>query len=183
MESPKGSLYVEIARCLACRACELACALEHSKSKDLFQAIQEEPRPAPRVRVEAAAGAAIPLQCRHCEEAPCVTICPTEAMHKLGPEQPVLVDDERCIGCKLCIMVCPFGVVTLRNDGKVALKCDLCLERTSEGLDPACVSACKTGALKFLSVAELAKKKRQAAAESMQTAEAQRVEAAAPAKK
>ena len=165
---PSGyNLYTEIAKCLACRSCEIACALEHSQSGDLFQAIAENPPPAARVSVEAVAGAAIPLQCRHCEDAPCVTVCPTRALHRQMQDQPVLIDEERCIGCKLCVMVCPFGVIALRPEGKVALKCDLCLNRVEQGERPACVSACPTGALEFVSLDEVARRKRkQAAADS-----------------
>ena len=160
----KGSIYVELRKCLSCHSCELACAVEHSASKELVRAIYEEPSPVARVRLEQVEGASIPLQCRHCEDAPCITICPSGAIEKLGPEQAVIIHEDKCIGCKFCIAVCPFGVVGLRSDGKVALKCDLCLSRTAEGLLPACVTACPSGALRFLSVEELGKQKRQAAA-------------------
>lgn len=160
----KGSIYVELRKCLACKACEFACAVEHSASRDIVEAIHEDPQPVPRVRLEEVEGMAIPLQCRHCEDAPCVAICPTGAIEKLGPEQAVIIHDEKCIGCKFCVAVCPFGVVTLRKDGKVALKCDLCLLRTEEGLLPACVTGCPTGAMKFMTAEELAKEKRQQAA-------------------
>lgn len=160
----KGSIYVELKKCLACHSCELACAIEHSRSKELVQALQEDPPPTSRVRLEQVEGAAIPLQCRHCEDAPCVAVCPSGAIEKLGPEQAVIIHEDKCIGCKFCIAVCPFGVVTLRSDGKVALKCDLCLARSEEGLLPACVTACPSGALRFLSADELSKQKRQTAA-------------------
>ena len=160
----QAMLYVEITRCMGCHSCEVACAVAHSASKDLVGALCEEPRPASRVKVEAAGREAVPLQCRHCEDAPCVAVCPTRAIEKLGPNQPVLVREERCIGCKFCIMVCPFGVITLRRDGKVALKCDLCMERLEAGEEPACVAACPSGALKFLSLDEVAAMKRRSAA-------------------
>ena len=78
----------------------------------------------------------------------------------LGPDEAVIIHEDKCIGCKFCVAVCPFGVVTLRKGGKVALKCDLCLLRTEEGLLPACVTACPTGAMKYLTAEELAKEKR-----------------------
>lgn len=161
----KGTIYVELSKCLACRSCEFACAVEHSASKDLVKALYEDPVPVPRVSLEQVEGAAVPLQCRHCEDAPCIVICPTGAIEKLGPEQAVLIHEEKCIGCKFCIAVCPFGVVSLRQDGKVALKCDLCVQLTEQDLLPACVTACPTGALKFIAAEDLAKQKRRKAAE------------------
>lgn len=146
-KTSEGLVQSDLSRCLACRGCVLACAIEHSESKTLTGALGESPRPQSRVSLVAVDGAAVPLQCRHCEDAPCVAVCPTQAIEKLGPNQPVLITDERCIGCKLCMMVCPFGVVSLRRDGKVALKCDLCLHRLEAGEMPACVTACPTGAL------------------------------------
>lgn len=175
-------LFVDISKCLACRSCELACAIEHSVSKELTEAIQESPRPAPRVSVEAAGESAVPLQCRHCEDAPCITVCPTAALEKLGPSLPVLIKEERCIGCRFCVMVCPFGVITLRQDGKVALKCDLCLTRCETGAEPACVEACHTGALQFLSADQIAARKRRAAAKTMAEASRQSEKLAAESK-
>lgn len=160
----KGSIYVELKKCLSCHSCELACAVEHSASKELVPAIYEDPPPVARIRLEQVEGTAIPLQCQHCEDAPCVAVCPTGAIEKLGPEQAVLIHEDKCIGCRFCIAVCSFGVMTLRRDGKVVLKCDLCVGRTEEGLLPACVTACPTGALQFLTTEELAKHRRKEAA-------------------
>lgn len=145
----KGSIHVEIKKCLSCHSCELACALEHSESKELAQSVCEDPTPVSRVHVEDVEGTGVPVQCRHCEDAPCVSVCPREAIEKLGPGQAVVIDEEKCTGCKFCVAVCPFGVVALREDDKVAVKCDLCPRRVKEGSQPACVSACPSGALCF----------------------------------
>ena len=145
----KGRIYVELGKCMSCHSCEFACALEHSQSKELVKAIHEDPPPAARVHVEALEGASIPVQCRHCEDAPCVSVCPREAIEKLGPGQPVVIDEEKCTGCKFCVAACPFGAVALRGDGKLAIKCDLCPQRLKEALVPACVDACPSGALCF----------------------------------
>lgn len=165
------TIYVELAKCMACKGCEIACALEHSESKNLFQAVREEPRPSPRVTLESVEGMAIPLQCRHCEDAPCITVCPTDALHRIGDGQPVLIDDERCIGCKMCVMVCPFGVITLRAGGKVALKCDLCIGRLEAGDPPACVAACPTGAMQFVKIEEITRRKREKSARAAREAD------------
>lgn len=150
---------VSTSSCLACKGCELACAVEHSQSKNIYEAIAEEPLPAPRVDVEALDGAAVPLQCRHCEDAPCVEVCPSGALTK-SETGAVLLDAERCIGCKWCILVCPFGLVWLADDGLTLLKCDLCEPRTSQGKRPACVEACPTGALRYVELEEVVRGKR-----------------------
>ena len=158
---------VDIERCLACKGCEIACALVHSQSKVLELAIVESPRPQPRVSVEATAEFAVPMQCRHCEDAPCITVCPTGAINRLGAEDPVLINQDLCIGCKFCIAVCPFGVINLSVDGRAVVKCDLCIERTKAGQEPACVEACPTKALKLVDEKVLASNKRYLAAKKL----------------
>jgi len=154
------TITVNIEKCLACRSCEIACALAHSESKVLQEAVNESPRPQRRVTVETAEGFAVPIQCRHCADAPCVTVCPTGAIHRHKPEDPVLIDKEKCIGCKFCLIACPFGVIDITRDGKAVVKCDLCIERTKAGEEPACVQACPTGALKLADEEQLAAEKR-----------------------
>lgn len=156
----KGMIFVDIEKCLACKTCELQCAVVHSKSKDLKQAIDEYPLPQRRVKVEAIDELTIPLQCRQCEDAPCVKICPTRAIEKSEVEQPVLINEQLCIGCKWCILVCPFGVIGMDREGKVVIKCDLCFERLKDDKLPACVEACPTKALKFKTSEEVAAEKR-----------------------
>ena len=160
----KKLIYIDVKKCLGCKSCVFACAVEHSESKDRIKALSENPKPKTRVHITAVDGIAVPLQCRHCEDAPCVAICPTNAIVKLGPQDAVLINKEKCIGCKFCIMVCPFGVISLSNDGKAAQKCDRCIDRQKIGKLPACVSACPTSALQFLSIDEINQKKRTATA-------------------
>ena len=155
------AIVVNIEKCLACKSCEIACALAHSKSKVLEEAVAESPRPQRMVTVEPAGEFAVPLQCRHCEDAPCITVCPTAAIHRYQDDGPVLIEQDRCIGCNFCIVVCPFGVIDISRDGKAVVKCDLCIERTKAGQEPACAEACPTKALKLVSEKELAAHKRQ----------------------
>ena len=155
-----GIILINPEKCLACKTCELQCAIAHSKSNDMAKAICEEPLPQTRVKVEAADNLTIPLQCRHCEDAPCVKICPTKATVKSEPEGPVLIKDELCIGCKWCLLVCPFGVIHMGREGAAVTKCDLCFERLAKGELPACVAACPSKALQFKSIEETTKEKR-----------------------
>jgi carbon-monoxide dehydrogenase iron sulfur subunit len=158
------AIVVNIEKCLACKSCEIACALAHSKSKVLEEAIAESPKPQRMVTVESADEFSVPIQCRHCEDAPCITICPTEAIHRHTANDPVLIDRDKCIGCKFCLMVCPFGVIEISRDGKAVVKCDLCIEQTKAGEEPMCVASCPTGALQFCELTELLAKRRHSAA-------------------
>lgn len=129
-------------------SCYIACAVEHSLTKNLNTSIREVPRSLPRIKIVPALGYNVPVRCMHCEKPPCVEVCPTEALVRT-PEGPVLLRKEACIGCKGCILACPYGAITLSTAEKVVSKCDFCIERTGKGLLPACVEACPTKALKY----------------------------------
>ena len=151
-------IVAKVEKCLACRSCELACALAHVDAEDLQAAIEKGARP--RIYLVAAGPMAVPLQCRHCADAPCVRVCPSGALFRAGEEAPVLADPEKCIGCGFCVEACPFGVIRLGKGRKAVLKCDLCQKRLARGQGPACVAACPVGALAFEEVEEDARNKR-----------------------
>lgn len=147
-------------RCLGCKSCEIECALAHCQAATLVEALTAEQKPQSRVHVEPSGQFGVPLQCCHCEDAPCVTACPTEAIRRHTPDGPVLIDADRCIGCKFCLLVCPFGVIELAHDGRAMVKCDQCFEHTQAGEQPACVAACPTGALQFVELDEFLRQRR-----------------------
>jgi carbon-monoxide dehydrogenase iron sulfur subunit len=129
---------------MGCRLCEIYCAVQHSKSKDLVKAYRGEyPKPVPRILVEEKEYLSFAIQCRHCEDAPCISACMTGAMHRDPESGAVLCDEEKCVGCWMCIMVCPFGVISRGREKKVISKCDLCLGEE----EPACVKNCPNEAL------------------------------------
>ncbi len=96
-----------------------------------------------------------PKSCLHCEDAPCVTVCPTGASYKRGEDGIVLVDEDMCIGCGLCAWACPYGAREMDPIEKVMKKCTLCVDRIyNETLDeidrePACVRTCPAKARHF----------------------------------
>ena len=96
-----------------------------------------------------------PKSCLHCDDAPCVTVCPTGASYKRVEDGIVLVDADLCIGCKLCSWACPYGAREYDADAGVMKKCTLCVDKiynqnlSPESRVPACVSACPTGARSF----------------------------------
>jgi len=161
---------VIIGKCVACHSCELACSLAHSKSKDLMVAIREKDKTYPRIILERDAGDVIPFHCRHCTEAPCITVCPTQAMFRLNELSPIILDKAKCIGCNACVIVCPFGVIKKGSDGKSLIKCDLCIERLREGEEPACAEACPTHAIRYISTEQISEERRKDALQKYRVA-------------
>ena len=150
------TVFVRPELCVNCRHCEVACAIEHSESKKLFDAIHEEKISKPRIHVEVGINyLTFPNRCRHCDPAPCMQVCPTEALYRDQETGSVVVDYGKCIDCAVCAMACPFGIIhfqrvfQLDSDREVNAKCDNCIERQKHGKIPACAEACKTGALEF----------------------------------
>lgn len=133
--------------CIGCRLCEIHCAVQHSRSKNIIKAFKRErTRPQPRLRVEERGDLSFALQCRNCDEPMCVYSCLTGALRKDEETGVVVHDPERCIGCWTCLLFCPHGAIAKdKANGKVASKCDLCA-----GSDrPACVANCPNEALVY----------------------------------
>jgi carbon-monoxide dehydrogenase iron sulfur subunit len=145
------SIFVDDARCLGCKSCELACCVAQSVSKTLVGALGEVGPPQNRIHVEPYGTGAFPLQCRHCAEPQCAKACVTGAMK--WRDGVVTYDAALCLGCGMCVIACPFGVCeSLKAAPKSSeavnaiSKCDLCATRAG---GPACVEACPTGSLSF----------------------------------
>ena len=162
------TVFVNPERCIGCKQCQIACAVEHSASKNIYGAVSEIPTPRPRILVCPGLylDTSFPNKCRHCDPAPCMAVCPTGAVSRDPELDMVVVNGQRCITCAMCAMVCPFDVLTfypsvgLEPDRPVALKCDHCAERRKQGRIPACVETCKVGALLFGELNELIKSAR-----------------------
>ena len=88
------------------------------------------------------------FSCSHCDNAACMKVCPTGAMHR-DENGLVSVDDRRCIGCGYCELACPYGNPKVDRDQGHSVKCDGCAERTVKGLVPICVEACPMRAIEF----------------------------------
>ncbi len=123
--------------CMGCHACEIACKQEHG--------LGVGPR---LVRVIEKSFEFIPIYCRHCAKAPCQEACPVDAISR-NEWGVVLIEAEKCIGCRDCLAACPFGAMQFDDDLEIAVKCDLCLVRLKDHQRPACMSVCPTGCIQF----------------------------------
>jgi anaerobic carbon-monoxide dehydrogenase iron sulfur subunit len=159
-------LLVNPERCLGCHTCELACAAAHTRAGSLLGAVVAGEALFPRNRVISISGVRLPAQCRQCEDAPCVKVCPTGATYRT--ETYTAVKANLCIACKLCMMVCPFGSIQTSTVQvgerlkRAAVKCDLCVDRPG---GPACVEACPTRAISLAQPKEVMEAALQASSE------------------
>lgn len=151
-------------KCIGCRTCEIACVLAHSSENLLISNPEFDFNP--RLKVIKTAKVSAPIQCRHCEDAPCAKSCPNSCI--TNNNGVVDIDTENCIGCKACMMACPFGAMDIVSEKRmVANKCDLCSKNQDS---PACINVCPTQALKLISpeiIKESVDKKRKISAKEL----------------
>lgn len=165
-ETARSGMLVDLTRCIGCRACENACRVRQKR----------EPLPASRMGYEAGEGRLsftswtfvdfretgetasggkrqwpVKKQCMHCLDPACASACPVAALYQTD-RGSVVYRAERCLGCRYCMIACPFSVPRYEwNEGLTPRvgKCDFCDDRVARGMVTACAAACPTGALKF----------------------------------
>jgi Fe-S-cluster-containing dehydrogenase component len=139
MRADQAVFAIDQSRCIGCRACVQACAecgthrgtsLIQLDTVDRFHSTQT-----------------VPMVCMHCEDPTCAEVCPADAIkqNEDGVVQSSL--RPRCIGCSNCVFACPFGIPKYVAEFDQMMKCDMCYDRTSEGLKPMCASVCPSEAL------------------------------------
>ena len=138
------AMTIDLVRCVGCEACMVACKLENEVPFGHFRLRAREivagtfPSLQGEFRIE---------QCYHCEDAPCVGVCPTGATFK-NEDGLVVVDPYKCTGCKACVTACPYNMRYLHPNGYVD-KCTFCGHRVAQGQEPACVETCPSAARIF----------------------------------
>jgi Fe-S-cluster-containing dehydrogenase component/formate-dependent nitrite reductase membrane component NrfD len=130
-------------RCIGCHACTVACKEENQVPLGAFRTWVKyvEKGTFPHTRRYFSV-----LRCNHCDNAPCVTICPTVALYR-RPDGVVDFDGARCIGCKSCMQACPYDALYIDPSTNTAAKCHYCAHRLEVGLEPACVVVCPERAI------------------------------------
>lgn len=138
-------MVIDTRLCVGCMDCVVACKTENEVpdgyTRDWIAC--DAPGTFPTVQLEIRSE-----RCNHCDNAPCVTCCPTGASHVDPFGQVVLVSASACIGCKACLASCPYDARFIHPDGH-ADKCTFCAHRARDGRDPACVSVCPTRCMTF----------------------------------
>jgi tetrathionate reductase subunit B len=145
MAEKRFGMLLDVSLCIGCNACVVACKQENDIPIGNFNTWIEsfDVDPGDGLR-----RANIPKLCNHCKDAPCVSVCPTGASY-INEDGVVLVDHDKCIGCKYCMAACPYSVRWVDGSTGEVRKCTYCVHRTEAGLLPACVATCVTKARMF----------------------------------
>ena len=143
---PHWGLLIDTRRCIGCQACTIGCSMENALPIGQFRTTVAT------YAVTNGSGhtgvAMVPRTCNHCDEPPCIPVCPVGATFK-RPDGIVLVDAERCVGCAYCVQACPYEARFVNHETGKADKCTFCSHRVDAGLLPACVETCVGGARIF----------------------------------
>jgi Fe-S-cluster-containing dehydrogenase component len=134
-------------RCISCKACEVHCKMKNQVPVGAKLGLLVTVGPTAKAGKPAIHNLFVP--CFHCNKPWCVAACPTGAMRRRD-DGIVFVDQDTCVGCKACIIACPWTVPQWNEETGTVIKCDLCMDRVDQGLAPACVTGCTTHALRFV---------------------------------
>jgi len=142
---PRFGMVIDTRRCVGCMDCVVACKTENEIPEGYCRnwVVQEVRGAFPDLQMEIRSE-----RCNHCDDAACVSACPTGASHREPFGQTVQIDKDLCVGCKACLAACPYGARSIHPDG-TADKCTFCMHRVEKGDDPACVAVCPSRALHF----------------------------------
>lgn len=137
---PRYAMIIEPKKCIGCFACRVACQNNNELPlKNQFIRFEDKEEGVyPNVKYTV-----YPLQCQHCQDAPCIKACPTTASHK-NEFGLTLVDKDKCMGCRRCVAACPYNARTYIEQEHVVQGCNLCLSLIEKGEEPTCVSTCLT---------------------------------------
>lgn len=168
-EGPWWGIAIDIHKCIGCGMCAQACKTENDVPEEPFYfrtwVEQYTILNNGEIKIESPNGGVdgfkpsvpgedifktffVPKMCNQCAKSPCTQVCPVGATYE-SPDGVALVDESYCIGCSYCVQACPYGCRYIHPEKKVADKCTLCYHRLKNGLAPACMEVCPTGARKY----------------------------------
>ena len=141
-DMPEYGFYFDKQRCIGCRACEVACQVWNVSTQTVKWRVVTTVIKGVYPDIT---GVNVTLTCMHCTDAPCIKVCPRQALSRKKDSGAVVVDQKRCMGCTFCLWVCPYGAPRLGITGKIE-KCNFCEDRPL-GMKRACEEICPTQAI------------------------------------
>lgn len=145
---PHWAMLVDVAKCIGCQACTMSCIQENAVPEGSFRTVVSTYSVALAEAEQPAGTHMLPRLCNHCDEPPCIPVCPVGATFKRA-DGIVVVDGDRCVGCAYCVQACPYDARFINHETNTADKCTFCAHRVDAGLLPACVETCVGGARLF----------------------------------
>lgn len=138
------AMLIDLRCCIGCQACTVSCAIENATPQGDFRTTVSQ------YQVKLAGQSAVnnvllPRLCNHCDNPPCVPVCPVQATFQ-REDGIVVIDNKRCVGCAYCVQACPYDARFINHETQTADKCTFCVHRLEAGLLPACVESCVGGA-------------------------------------
>ena len=145
-------LMIDYEKCTGCRLCEQVCSVKHEGVSNPARS---------RIKVVKEEGGCVPVSCQQCLQAPCLAVCPVRAISRDESLNRVVIDYDRCIKCRMCVAVCPFGAIGFDTLAEKTIKCDLC-----DG-DPQCARFCEPKAIQYVEATTVSDAKKRATAEKL----------------
>lgn len=155
----KFYLFQDQDNCIGCLSCQIHC--KANKSLPVGPLPTQIVTIGPKMVHGLPRAAYVYMPCFHCERPWCVSACPTGAMQKRPADGIVFVDESLCVGCKSCMLACPWGAPQWNPETRKVVKCDYCIDRIDQGLEPACANNCTTKCLHFGEAGEVPQMKRE----------------------
>jgi len=143
--TPRWGMVIDLRRCIGCQACTVSCSMENAVPTNAHRTVVSTYE----IPTDKGPGQAVlPRLCNHCENPPCIPVCPVEATYQQN-DGAVVIDAEQCVGCGYCVQACPYDARFINEETGIADKCTFCVQRVGAGLLPACVETCVGGARNF----------------------------------
>lgn len=138
------AMLIDLRRCIGCQSCTVSCAIENQTPQGEFRTTVNQYQ-VRREKSDVVTNVLLPRLCNHCDNPPCVPVCPVQATFQ-REDGIVVIDNQRCVGCAYCVQACPYDARFINHETQTADKCTLCVHRLEAGLLPACVESCVGGA-------------------------------------
>lgn len=142
------AMLVDVRKCIGCQACTVSCIQENAVPEGSFRTVVSTYTVKLTDSAQPAGTYVLPRLCNHCDNPPCIPVCPVGATYK-REDGIVAVDADRCVGCAYCVQACPYDARFINHETNKADKCTFCAHRVDAGLLPACVETCVGGARIF----------------------------------